>query len=153
MTPTVLGDLRTHLAVHGPLPYRGSPRLLIDTVGAAGLTGRGGAAFPVAGKLAAVAGAGARAVVVANGAEGEPASGKGTLLLRTSPHLVLDGIQLAAEAVNATQAFLCTHHDHMAGRTDTPSRAAASRPGRARHRRRRPDPGRAVPRPPEVSRR
>nr|WP_322747663.1 MULTISPECIES: hypothetical protein [unclassified Frankia] len=50
------------------------------------------------------------------------ASGKDTLLLRTSPHLVLDGIQLAAEAVNATQAFLCTHHDHMAGRTDTPYR-------------------------------
>ena len=56
-------------------------------------TGRGGAAFPVHRKLAAVAQAGTRPVVIGNGAEGEPASEKDKSLLWISPHLILDGLQ------------------------------------------------------------
>ncbi|MEP7025166.1 MAG: NADH-ubiquinone oxidoreductase-F iron-sulfur binding region domain-containing protein [Actinomycetota bacterium] len=97
--------LPAHLARHGALPYRGAAGLLISEVADAGLTGRGGAAFPVARKLAAVA-AGRRPVVVANGAESEPLSGKDASLLHSSPHLVLDGLQLAAEAVGARRAIL-----------------------------------------------
>ncbi len=76
------------------------------TVEAAGLTGRGGAGFPMHRKLRAVAAGGRRPVVVANGAEGEPASSKDKALLWTAPHLVLDGLQLAAEAVGAHRAYL-----------------------------------------------
>jgi NADH:ubiquinone oxidoreductase subunit F (NADH-binding) len=50
-----------------------------------------------------------RAVVVANGAEGEPASCKDRLLLTRVPHLVLDGIALAAYAVQADEAYLVVH--------------------------------------------
>jgi len=50
-------------------------------------------------------------VVVANGSEGEPASHKDRLLLRRAPHLVLDGISLAAFAVGATEAYLVVHGD------------------------------------------
>jgi NADH:ubiquinone oxidoreductase subunit F (NADH-binding) len=47
---------------------------------------------------------------VANGAESEPASRKDELLLQLAPNLVLDGLQLAAEAVGATEAHLYLHH-------------------------------------------
>jgi NADH:ubiquinone oxidoreductase subunit F (NADH-binding) len=107
--------LPAHLARHGPPPYRGGPGHLIDEVRESGLTGRGGAAFPAGRKLAAVAAAGRRPVVVANGAESEPLSAKDKTLLRYSPHLVLDGLQLAAEAVGARRAVLYLHADHAAG--------------------------------------
>ena len=110
LLPASPEDLRRHLARHGPVPYRGRPGALIDDVEASGLTGRGGAAFPVYRKLAAVARARAgRTVAVANGAESEPASRKDELLLRVAPHLVLDGLQLAGEAVGATEAHLYLH--------------------------------------------
>ncbi len=96
-------DLATHLARNGPVPAAG-PRL-IDELERAGLTGRGGAAFPAYRKLAAVA-AGRRPVVIGNAAEGEPASAKDRTLLWHAPHLVLDGLQLAAAAVGARRAYL-----------------------------------------------
>ena len=49
----------------------GDMRTLIAEVDRAGLTGRGGAGFPTADKLAAVA-AGRAPVVIGNGTEGEP---------------------------------------------------------------------------------
>jgi NADH:ubiquinone oxidoreductase subunit F (NADH-binding) len=102
-------DLRQHLSRVGPVPYRGRPGALIADVAAAGLTGRGGAAFPAHRKLQIVASADGAKVVVGNGAEGEPASRKDAALLSNAPHLVLDGLQLAAEAVGATEAYLYLH--------------------------------------------
>jgi NADH:ubiquinone oxidoreductase subunit F (NADH-binding) len=111
-----------------PLPARTSRRAdraraarLIDVVERSGLTGRGGAGFPAGRKLRSVAAARGNAVVVANGAEGEPASAKDKLLLARAPHLVLDGISLAAYAVGADRAYLAIH--------ETNSRLAASLEG------------------------
>ena len=105
--------LAGHRARYGPEPeppqtHRDRMRLIRE-VERAGLTGRGGAHFPTARKLAAVA-AGLDPVVVANGTEGEPASAKDKILLARSPHLVLDGAALAAGLVGAQEAYLVVHH-------------------------------------------
>jgi NADH:ubiquinone oxidoreductase subunit F (NADH-binding) len=122
-------SLDAHLARHGTLPYRdrsgtaGNPGALVRAIEEAGLTGRGGAGFPVHRKLRAVLEAagkrGRPPTVIANGAESEPASEKDATLLWLAPHLVLDGLQLAAEAVGADTAILVTHADRehdVAGR-------------------------------------
>lgn len=79
---------------------------LLDELAAAGLRGRGGAGFPTAVKWESVTGAGGPAVVVANGEEGEPLSFKDRYLLLRRPHLVLDGLRLAAVAVGARRAIV-----------------------------------------------
>jgi NADH:ubiquinone oxidoreductase subunit F (NADH-binding) len=99
-------DLRAHLARYGALRHLGGAKRIIAEVQAAGLTGRGGAAFPAYRKLAAAAGSKPAPVVVGNGAEGEPASSKDGSLLWMSPHLVLDGLQAAAAAVGSPAAVL-----------------------------------------------
>lgn len=116
-------DLAGHVEFHGPLPGHDGA-VLLDAIERSGLTGRGGAAFPTGRKMRAVAENAARsrrsgrrraAVVVANGCEGEPASGKDRTLLARAPHLVLDGIAAAARAVGADQAHLCLHDDDHTG--------------------------------------
>src|SRR5271165_963458 len=85
------------------------PDDLLSDVESSGLLGRGGAAFPLAVKLRAVRDAGRRGhetVVVANGEEGEPASIKDRWLQRHRPHLVLDGLRLAARIVDTDHAYV-----------------------------------------------
>ena len=103
--------------------------MLIGAVEQAGLTGRGGAAFPVHRKLSAVARGRGRKVIVANGAESEPASRKDALLLRAAPNLVLDGLQLAAEAIGASEAHLYLHAGRQPGPQPGPGPAIRRRPG------------------------
>jgi len=82
---------------------------MITLVEDSGLSGRGGACFPTAVKLAAVARQPGAPIVIANGTEGEPASSKDKVLMATSPHLVLDGAVFAALAVGATEAVIVCH--------------------------------------------
>ncbi len=105
-----------HQARLGPLPLGEGPTL-IPVLEASGLTGRGGAGFPVGRKWRTVAqAAGDWPVVLVNGAEGEPLSAKDQALMVTRPHLVLDGALLAAEAVGADQVVLYVGEDHTAAR-------------------------------------
>lgn len=92
-----------HVSTWGPIP---DGYLDLREVDRAGLRGRGGAWFPTARKLATV-GSGRRPIVVANGTEREPISNKDKTLLTSAPHLVLDGIAVAAAAVAADRAILC----------------------------------------------
>jgi NADH:ubiquinone oxidoreductase subunit F (NADH-binding) len=101
--------LDEHLHTYGPPPWRGRSRRggpLINSIEAAGLRGRGGAAFPTGRKMRTVAQQRGRPVVVINGSEGEALSAKDRLLLTNLPHLVLDGGVLAAEAVGADEVIV-----------------------------------------------
>ena len=110
------GQAREDLAAYRGLGgYHGlaDADALLREVESSGLVGRGGAAFPLAVKLRAVRDNGrlggrkaGGTVVVANGEEGEPASIKDRWLLRNRPHLVLDGMRLAAAIVSADRTYV-----------------------------------------------
>ncbi len=83
------------------------PGAVIEEVAKSGLRGRGGAGFSTAEKWRSIrtVGAGPR-FAVCNGAEGEPATFKDRLLLRTNPYQVLEGLAIAAYAVGADRAYV-----------------------------------------------
>jgi len=119
------------LAVHrkrlGALPPAARRSDLIGILEASGLQGRGGAGFPVGRKWRSVAErAGGRAVVLVNGAEGEPLSVKDRSLMTTRPHLLVDGALLAADAVGAEEVIFYVGAEHHAARASM-SRALAER--------------------------
>jgi NADH:ubiquinone oxidoreductase subunit F (NADH-binding) len=82
---------------------------MVAELTAAGIGGRGGAGYPFGRKLEAVARATARPVVVVNVAESEPASLKDAVLATLTPHLVLDGAEVAARLVGARDVYVWTH--------------------------------------------
>jgi NADH:ubiquinone oxidoreductase subunit F (NADH-binding) len=106
-------DLGAHLSSFGPMPTV-EAGTLVQALDESGLRGRGGAAFPTGTKWRAVmqrtpAG---EAVVIANAAESEPASFKDRTLLTVRPHLVLDGLELAADALHARRAIVYMSRAH-----------------------------------------
>ena len=114
-------DYADYLERGGYQPLDDPERLLQD-VEHSGVLGRGGAAFPLAVKLRTVRDAGRRGrrtVVLANGEEGEPASVKDRWLLRHRPHLVLDGLRLAAKIVEAERAYVYVSDPGAAAAIDT----------------------------------
>jgi NADH:ubiquinone oxidoreductase subunit F (NADH-binding) len=99
-----------HVALHGELPRLGAKEL-IEELAQAGLAGRGGAGFPTARKLAMVAGRPGSKAAIANAAETEPMSEKDRVLIRLAPHLVLDGLELAADAIGAKTRIVAVSSD------------------------------------------
>ena len=115
--------LRAHELVHGRLALpprqrsRSSDHLLIVELERAGLRGYGGAGFPTATKLHAVAARGSRPTVLVNGSEGEPLSSKDVLLMSRLPHLVIDGALVAASVLGSDRiVFALDEHARGAAR-------------------------------------
>jgi NADH:ubiquinone oxidoreductase subunit F (NADH-binding) len=79
---------------------------ILDRLAASGLRGRGGGWFPAALKWRAVRAEGGAAVVVGNGAEGEPGSIKDRWLMQQRPAQIVEGLQLAGRALGATEAIV-----------------------------------------------
>ena len=107
--PTTLETFQEYRASGGYEAVRKnpSPAAILQEVTSSGLRGRGGAGFPVGKKwgIAAETGISPR-YVVCNAGEDEPGSFKDRTLMEHRPHLVLEGIILAARAIQAEQAFL-----------------------------------------------
>lgn len=105
LPPHPINTLDAHIRYFGKRP-RGDESLIRE-VKAAGLRGHGGAGFPTATKMAAVAARRRRGYVVVNATEGEPMSLKDKVLCAGAPHLVLDGAVLAAETLGALEVVVC----------------------------------------------
>jgi NADH:ubiquinone oxidoreductase subunit F (NADH-binding)/ferredoxin len=122
-------DMASHRAVFGFPPALPAAEL-VAICEQVDLRGRGGAAFPVAGKLRAVltaTGQGKRrSVVVVNCTEGEPGSAKDKMLLARAPHLVLDGAMVAASALHANEIVVAVAGDGPHVRSVTDAVAADS---------------------------
>ena len=84
-----------------------TPQAVLAEVKAAGLVGRGGAAFPtgVSGKAAANA-PGQPKYIVCNADESEPGTFKDRILMEEDPHRIIEGMIIAAHAVGASQGYI-----------------------------------------------
>ena len=107
--PTSLEDYRA-LGGYAGLEralWGGKPEQVVREVKAAGLLGRGGAAFPTGSKLEMTAQApGDERFIVCNGDESEPGTFKDRILLEGDPFFVLEGMTLAGYAVGASKGML-----------------------------------------------
>ena len=84
-----------------------SPEKIIQQITDAGLRGRGGAGFPTGKKWSFTREAPEQPrYLVMNGGEDEPGSKKDRLLMENLPHLVIEGVILAAYAIGAVKAYL-----------------------------------------------
>jgi NADH:ubiquinone oxidoreductase subunit F (NADH-binding) len=85
------------------------PEATLEEITASGLRGRGGGGFLTGAKWSSVrAAGGGRHYVVANGAEGEPATFKDRMLMRRDPYRIIEGAAIAALAVGAGEVFVAT---------------------------------------------
>jgi NADH:ubiquinone oxidoreductase subunit F (NADH-binding) len=85
-----------------------SPQQVIRLVDESGLRGRGGAGHSTARKWRAAAEIQAEErYLVANGFEADSGAQLDRLLMERDPHLVLEGIAIAAYAIGARRAFIC----------------------------------------------
>lgn len=89
-----------------------SPEGTIDEIELAGLRGRGGAGYPTAAKWrAARAAEGERKIVVANLMAADPSSLGDRVVAEGNPHLIVEGLLIAAYAVGASEGIVAVRRD------------------------------------------
>jgi NADH-quinone oxidoreductase subunit F len=111
LPPAPINSIGEYLAVGGGEALRAAralgPDATIEEITASGLRGRGGAGFPTGAKWASVrAATGGTHYAVANGAEGEPATFKDRVLMRSDPYRIVEGLAVAAFCVDAAAAYI-----------------------------------------------
>ena len=105
-----LAEYKARGGLKGLEKARGLSReAVIAEVKKSGLRGRGGAGFPTAIKWETVkSDPSPKKYVVCNFAEGEPGTYKDRYFLLKNPYIVLEGMLIAAHAINAQQAIIGT---------------------------------------------
>jgi NADH-quinone oxidoreductase subunit F len=89
-----------------------SPEEVLAEIAAAGLRGRGGAGFPTADKWRVARDTAAdRKIVVANLMAADPTSLGDRALAEGNPHLVLEGLLIAAFATGSSEAIIAVRRD------------------------------------------
>ena len=89
-----------------------SPEEVLAEIAAAGLRGRGGAGFPTSDKWRVARDTAAdRKIVVANLMAADPTSLGDRALAEGNPHLVLEGLLIAAFATGASEAIIAVRRD------------------------------------------
>jgi NADH-quinone oxidoreductase subunit F len=83
-----------------------SPDEVVSELQASGLRGRGGAGFAMGKKASFLPKGDMDKYVVCNADESEPGTFKDRELIQKNPHLLIEGICVAAHAVGATMAFI-----------------------------------------------
>ncbi len=96
------------------LRANGDWEVALDTVLAAGLRGLGGAGFPAGQKARFVRAAPGPRYLAVNGDEGEPGTFKDRYHLERTPHLFLEGMLMAAWAVQAETCFIYMRDEYPA---------------------------------------
>ncbi|MCB1140901.1 MAG: NADH-quinone oxidoreductase subunit NuoF [Leptospiraceae bacterium] len=83
------------------------PEIIVDEVKKSGLRGRGGAGFPTGMKWSFIDRKNPKPkYLVCNGDEGEPGTFKDRVLLEQLPHQMIEGMIIAAKAIDAHKAFI-----------------------------------------------
>lgn len=85
-----------------------------DVIAESGLRGLGGAGFPSGKKWSFVRAEEGPRYVAVNGDEGEPGTFKDRYYLERVPHLFLEGLLIAAHAVDATKAYIYMRDEYPA---------------------------------------
>jgi bidirectional [NiFe] hydrogenase diaphorase subunit len=84
-----------------------APQEVTDEIVKSGLRGRGGAGFPSGLKWGMVAKAtGTKKYVICNADEGDPGAFMDRSVLESDPHVVLEGMAIAAYAVGASEGYI-----------------------------------------------
>ncbi|MBM3421374.1 MAG: NADP oxidoreductase, partial [Bacteroidetes bacterium] len=84
------------------------PGDIVEEIAASGLRGRGGAGFPTGIKKKAAAGSVTKGTkyVVCNADEGEPGTFKDRMIMENDPHLLIEGMIIAALAIGSGKGFI-----------------------------------------------
>ncbi len=91
-----------------------SPEVVMNEVEASGLSGRGGAGFPVGRKWRFVAQAKKNPkYILCNADESEPLIFKDRVLIDTNPHQILEGMAIAGYACGAHEAFIYIRGEYV----------------------------------------
>jgi len=105
---TLLSAYKARGGYWGLAAARGmNPDEIVRRVKDSGLRGRGGAGFPTGRKWEFLPKESGRPVyLICNADEGEPGTFKDRVIMQYDPHLLLEGIAIAARAIGAKKAFI-----------------------------------------------